>query len=76
MINKTEQMIMDEIEKKGYANIEHGIIKRRPFGGRLVNARNNLLDKGLVKITRQTTEHDSERGFGSVFYLSTVEKNN
>jgi hypothetical protein len=73
-MNKTELQIMAEIERKGYASIEHGRIKRRTFGARIVNARNSLIQKGLIKVVWSTTETDSERGWSSVFYCSRVER--
>jgi hypothetical protein len=74
MMNKTEEVIMQEIDRKGYANIEHGMIKGRSFGARIVNVRNSLLEKGCVKIIRRSVERDAEHGRGSVLYLSTIEK--
>lgn len=73
-LNKTEQQIMQEIEKKGYTTIEHGRIKRRTFGARQVNARNSLIQKGLVKVVWNTIERDSERGWSSIFYCSRIER--
>lgn len=73
-LNKTEQSIMDEIERKGYATIEHGRIKRRTFGTRTINARNSLVKKGLIKVIWQAKEVDCERGWSSTFYGSRVEK--
>jgi hypothetical protein len=73
-LNKTENEILQEIQRKGYTSIEHGIIKHKSFGNRRVNARNSLIVKGLIKVTWQKTECDSAHGVTDTFYLSRVEK--
>lgn len=76
-LNKTENEIMQEIEKKGYAIIEHGhgfARKSGWYGARRVNARNSLIQKGLIKVDSQSTDRDSHRGFSSIHYSSRVVK--
>ncbi len=73
--NKTEHQILDEIDAKGYTTIEHGRGFRRgtDYGRRRVNARNTLLEKGLIVVSYHGKETYSERGYSSYHFWSRVE---
>lgn len=75
-LNKTEQEIMAEIEKKGYTSIEHGhgFNYKQKYGDRRVNARNSLISKGLIEVTQHGKETDAHRGRMSVHFWSVVRK--
>ena len=74
-LNKAEQQILDEISAKGYTSIEHGRGFRRgiEYGTRRVNARNTLVEKGLIVVTHRGKETDSELGHTSFHYWPRVE---
>jgi hypothetical protein len=75
-LNKTETQIMAEIERRGYATIEHGhgFTRHSDYGKRQIAARNTLIQKGLIKIALQGLERDSERGHSSIHYWSRIVK--
>lgn len=75
-LNQTEQRILSEIQAKGFCIVSHGIVKHGgrsgPFGMRDSNAVISLVQKGLVRVEKQSHEMDSHRGFTNHIYDSRV----
>ena len=77
-MTKTEQMILSEIAKRGFFNIET-CYGRGAGGGYGIRARNAMfkLEKiGLIKITNRESWQDYNRGYsqgGTIFHVELTE---
>lgn len=73
-LTKTEQEILQEIDKRGRTSIEHGFgfTRHSTYGRRRVNARNSLLKKGLITVIVHGVERDANNGRTSMHYWSVI----
>ena len=73
---KTELELLAEIDAKGYTTVEHGrgFGRKSFYGARRANARNRLLEAGLIRITHSGHETDSQRGYSSFHLWSRIER--
>ena len=80
-MTKTEQMILSEITKRGFFNIETCYGRgagggRVQYGARARNAMFKLEKLGLIKITHRESWQDYNRGYsqgGTIFHVELTE---
>ncbi len=56
---------MREIAQRAYSIVEHCVGRAGTSGQRRVNARDSLVEKGLVRVAFRTRETDSHHGFST-----------